>query len=107
MIFQLFCVNCIFWITKTPHIGPQNFLLVLFGTPVLALLGHFWVKIRAPVRPNRQRWTGFDWLILLGVNSEDFPFFKTSLALLEAELAPFKDWEEIEFLKCRQFLINL
>ena len=27
-----------------------------------------------------------------GLNSDDFPFFGTSLALLEAELAPFKDW---------------
>ena len=26
-----------------------------------------------------------------------FLFFGTSLALLEAELAPFEDWEEIEF----------
>ena len=25
-----------------------------------------------------------------------FLFFKTSLALLEAELAPFKDWEEMQ-----------
>ena len=26
------------------------------------------------------------------LNSDDFPFFKPSLSLLEAELAPFKDW---------------
>ena len=27
-----------------------------------------------------------------GFNSDDFPIFETSLGLLEAELAPFKDW---------------
>ena len=43
----------------------------------------------ALVRPNLQSWTFW------GLNSDDFPFFKPYLALLEAELAPFKDWEEI------------
>ena len=45
------------------------------------------------MQPNLQRWTGFGLLIIWGLNSDDFPFFfGTSLALLEAELAPFKDW---------------
>ena len=33
-----------------------------------------------------------------------FLFFGTSLALLEAELAPFEDWEEIEFSNVANFL---
>ena len=37
------------------------------STPVFALLSDFWVKIRALVRPNRERWTGFDLLIISGV----------------------------------------
>ena len=32
-----------------------------------------------------------------------FLFFGTSLALLEAELAPFKDWQEIEFSNVANF----
>ena len=32
-----------------------------------------------------------------------FLFFKPSLALLEAELVPFKDWEEIEFSNVANF----
>ena len=47
------------------------------------------------MRPNLQGWTGFDLLIILGLNSDEFPFLKPSLAPLEAEFAPFKDWEEI------------
>ena len=27
----------------------------------------FWVKIRTPMRPNRRRWTEFDFLIISGV----------------------------------------
>ena len=46
----------------------QNFFGVPCSTPVLALLSHFYVKIRAPVRPNLQRWTGFDLLIISGVS---------------------------------------
>ena len=33
-----------------------------------------------------------------------FLFFGTSLAILEAELAPSKDWQEIEFLNVANFL---
>ena len=57
----------------------------------VTLLSHFWVKNRAPVRPNIQRGTGFGLLIFLGVKLWWIHFFLTSLALLEAELAPFKD----------------
>ena len=32
-IVQLILANCVFWITKTLPVGPQNFFLVFFGTP--------------------------------------------------------------------------
>ena len=76
-------------------IVPKNrFLAILVF--FLTLLSNFWVKIRALMRPNLQRWTGFDLLIISGpetrgLNSDNFLFFKTSLVFSpsEAELAPF------------------
>ena len=50
---------------------------------------HFWVKIRALVRLNLQRWTGFDLLIFFGVKFCSFLFFK--FLSRPSELAPFKD----------------
>ena len=50
----------------------------------------FYCYFNALVRPNLHSWTRFR-----GLNSDDFPFFGTSLALLEAKLVPFKDWKEI------------
>ena len=53
----------------------ENVFLVFFGTPVLAQLSHFWGENKAPVRPNLQRWTGFDLLIILPVKFWWFSFF--------------------------------
>ena len=53
----------------------QKFFGVPCSTPVFALLSDFWVKIRALVRPNRQRWTGFDLLIIFLVKFWWFSFF--------------------------------
>ena len=92
LIFQLILVNCVPWTLETPWHGLGKFFKVLRSTPVLALMSHFWVKIRAPVRPNLQRWTWFDLLIILGVKFWWFSSFKPTLAFLEAELTLFKDW---------------
>ena len=45
----------------------------------------FLVKIRDLVQPHRRSWTGFDLLIILGLNSDDFPFYPSSLGRLEPE----------------------
>ena len=66
-IFQLILVNWVFKPPETPHPGLGKIFLVFFGTSVLAQLSHFWVNIRAFVRPNFQRWTGFDLLIVFWV----------------------------------------
>ena len=67
LIFRLILVDWVFRIVETsrPSLG-KNFG-VPCGTPVLALLSDFWVKIRALVRPSLQGWTGFDLLIISGV----------------------------------------
>ena len=53
----------------------QKIFGVPCSTPVFAILIDFCVKIRALVRPNRQRWTGFDLLIISGVKFWWFSFF--------------------------------
>ena len=64
-----------------------------FWHPQLDPFVKFYCIFNALVRPNLQRWTGFDVLIIFGVKFWwFFSFFETSLALLEAELAMFKDW---------------
>ena len=68
---------------QNPKFVKGNIFGAPLSTPYFALLSHFWVKIRALLLPNLQRWPKFDsysW----GLNSDEFPFFKTSLALLEA-----------------------
>ena len=45
----------------------QTIFGVPCSTPVFARLSDFWVKIKALVQSNRQRWTGFDLLIISGV----------------------------------------
>ena len=54
-----------------------------------------WVKIRAPCDQTFRDGLDLTCSQFQGLNFDDFPFFGTSVALLEAELAPFKDWEEI------------
>ena len=66
-IFQLILAHWVLKPPETPHPGLGKCFLVFFGTPVLAQLSHFWGKNKAPVRPNLQRWTGFDLLIILWV----------------------------------------
>ena len=44
MIFQLFCVNCIFWITKTPHVRPQNFFWYFLAPLKMTHLSNFTVS---------------------------------------------------------------
>ena len=74
----------------------QKIFGVPCSTPDFALLSHFWVKIRAVVRQNLPRWTGFDLLRVFWVKFWWFSFFfKSSVALLEAELTVLKDWEEM------------
>ena len=67
LIFRLILVDWVFRIVETSRPSLGKFFGVPCGTPVLALLSDFWVKIRALVRPNLQGWTGFDLLIILGV----------------------------------------
>ena len=66
-IVQLILDNRVFKTQETLLFGLRNFFGVPFSTPVFALFSDFWVKIRALVRPNRERWTGFDLLIISGV----------------------------------------
>ena len=61
--------------SQNTFVYPSKIFGVPCSTPVFALLSDFWVKIRALVRPNRQRWTGFDLLIISGVKFWWFSFF--------------------------------
>ena len=67
LIFRLILVDWVFRIVETSRPSLGKFFGVPCGTPVLALLSDFWVKIRALVRPSLQGWTGFDLLIISGV----------------------------------------
>ena len=61
--------------TLQPSLGKH--FLVPCGAPVLALLSHFWVKIRAPC--DQTFIVGLDLTCSLfrGLNSDDFIFFRT------------------------------
>ena len=72
---QLFWRDYVRYSLKILSFTPQKFFGVPCSTPVFALLSDFWVKIRALVRPNRQRWTGFDLLIIFLVKFWWFSFF--------------------------------
>ena len=63
-IVQLILDNRVLNTLETLLFGLRKIFGVPCSTPILALLSHFWVKIRALVRPNLQRWTGFDLLII-------------------------------------------
>ena len=65
---------------KTLYSGLGNFFVVPFSVqhPIFALLSHFWVKIRAPVRPNLYSWTGFDLFIIYRVKFWWVSFFTSS-----------------------------
>ena len=67
LIFQLILVNCAPWTQETLSFDLGKNFGVSCSTPVLALLSHFWVKIRALVKLHLQRWIGFDLLTILGV----------------------------------------
>ena len=67
LILQLILDICVLDIMKSLSVDLGKFFGVPCGTPVLALLSDFWVKIRALVRPSLQGWTGFDLLIISGV----------------------------------------
>ena len=79
--FDFFKFSQLFWrdyvrcSLKILSFTPQKNFGVPCSTPVFALLSDFWVKIRALVRPNRQRWTGFDLLIIFLVKFWWFSFF--------------------------------
>ena len=66
-IVQLILANCVLKTLETLLFSLRKFFGVPCSTPILALLSHLWVKIRALVRPNLQRQAGFDLLIILGV----------------------------------------
>ena len=72
---QLFWRDYVRYSLKILSFTLQKNFGVPCSTPVFALLSDFWVKIRALVRPNRQRWTGFDFLIISGVKFWWFSFF--------------------------------
>ena len=72
---QLFWRDYVRWSLKILSFTLQKNFGVPCSTPVFALLSDFWVKIRALVRPNRQRWTGFDLLIIFLVKFWWFSFF--------------------------------
>ena len=73
-IFQLILDNCVLKTLETLLFGLRKFFGVPCRTPILALLSHFWVKIRVLVRPNLQRWTEFGLLVIFWLNFDDFPF---------------------------------
>ena len=50
------------------------------------ILTNFWVKIRVLVRSHLWSWTGFDLLIIWGLNSDDFPCFTSPLGPLVTDL---------------------
>ena len=72
---QLFWRDYVCYSLKILLFTLQKKFAVPCSTPVFALLSDFWVKIRALVRPNRQRWTGFDLLIIFLVKFWWFSFF--------------------------------
>ena len=54
LIFQLIWDNCVFKTLETLLFGLRKKCGVPCSTPILVLLSHFWVKIRALLRPNLQ-----------------------------------------------------
>ena len=52
---------------RNTFVWPQKNFWSRSQHPYFSTLSHFWVKIRALMRPNLQGWTGFDLLIILGV----------------------------------------
>ena len=106
-IFQLILAPWVFGPPETPHPGRGKLFLVIFATPVLAQLSHFWGKNRAPVRPNFQRWTGFDLLIILGVKFWWFSFFWNLSSPSGSGVSPIwrliRNWRHLR----TQFLPNL
>ena len=66
-IVQLILDKYVLKTLETLLFSLRKFFGVPCSTPILALLSNFWLKIRALVRPNLQRQTGFDLLIISGL----------------------------------------
>ena len=67
LIFQFVLDDCILFSMRNHLDLASDYFGFPCGTPVLAILSHFWVMIKALVRPNLQIWTGFYLLIISGV----------------------------------------